>query len=279
MKRVPTPPRFHGGLNQVHRSLGRSRVASLGAVLMRNQCSQVIRYWLSASDHIEENGEGLLIDHVASRCRTVVDVGANIGDWSARVFSRALGHPLALLLYEPQPACALRLRERFADTADARVIELALGEEPSRRVFSEATDNELSSLLRLEGNVARVYEVDVATLDAEIDRHGWSGIDFLKVDAEGYDLHVLRGARRLLESGSIGCIQFEYNRSWALACSTLAGAYALLEENAYTVFLIKSDGLWRLNYSRYGEYFSYSNFVAVYQDKMDWVENIVRGVI
>src|SRR5438046_3858081 len=123
MRRVLTQRLVYGGLNRVHRILGRSRVASRGAILVRNQSSQVIRYWLAASDNIEENGEGVIIDHVASRCRTAVDVGANIGDWSARLISRMSDRPLALLLYEPQPACASRLRERFAERTDAEVIE------------------------------------------------------------------------------------------------------------------------------------------------------------
>jgi hypothetical protein len=159
------------------------------------------------------------------------------------------------------------------------VIESALGEESSRRAFVEGADSAQSSLVPLEGDVAQVYEVDVTTLDAEIDRRGWSGVDFLKVDTEGYDLHVLKGAQGLLGRGSIGCIQFEYNRQWALACSTLAGAYALLEENAYEVFLLKPDGLWRLSYARYGEYFNYSNFVAVHREKISWVNDLIRGIV
>ena len=39
---------------------------------------------------------------------------------------------------------------------------------------------------------------------------GIAGIDFMKIDTEGHELHVLEGARGLLSKQAIGAIQFEY---------------------------------------------------------------------
>jgi hypothetical protein len=78
------------------------------------------------------------------------------------------------------------------------------------------------------------HTVQVTTLEAEIDRLGWPTIDYLKIDAEGYDFHVLSGARRLLECKRIALGQFEYGTAWVSAGSTLTYAVKRLSVDART---------------------------------------------
>src|SRR3954468_16629026 len=99
-------------------------------------------------------------------------------------------------------------------------------------------------------------------LDPEATRLGLDHIDLLKIDAEGYDLHVLRGAQRLLKEQRIDVIQFEYGEAWPYAGSTLSAAYQLLEGAGYQVFALKGEQLVKVDYQLYGEYFRYTNFVA-----------------
>ena len=54
------------------------------------------------------------------------------------------------------------------------------------------------------------HQVEVTTLDEFAVRHGIERIAFLKIDTEGFDVNVLRGARQLLAEGRIGPIQFEF---------------------------------------------------------------------
>ena len=54
-------------------------------------------------------------------------------------------------------------------------------------------------------------------------------MDFLKIDAEGYDYLALCGATTLLREQRIGFIQFEYNSPWTLAGCTLAKALSFME--------------------------------------------------
>lgn len=46
----------------------------------------------------------------------------------------------------------------------------------------------------------------------------------MKVDAEGFDLKVLKDAVRTLGQKQVGMVQFQYNAPWAEAGSTLADA-------------------------------------------------------
>jgi hypothetical protein len=120
-----------------------------------------------------------------------------------------------------------------------------------------------SSLLAGHSSADAVEQrVTVVTVDAELDRLGRGRIDFLKIDAEGFDLHVLRGAADALERQAIGVIQFEYNEPWLQAGSTLHAALALLSGHDYETFLLKASGLHPYDMPTYGELFAYSNFVA-----------------
>lgn len=121
--------------------------------------------------------------------------------------------------------------------------------------------------------------VVTTTLDIEAKRHQLTHIDFLKIDTEGYDFHVLRGSTGLLSGQKIGVIQFEYNAPWAVAGSTLRSAFDLLESFGYQVFLLKFSGLYKLNYDVYGEYLEYSNFVAVSPNRLTDLQPYLKGEI
>ena len=54
-------------------------------------------------------------------------------------------------------------------------------------------------------------KVQLKTLDTYCSENNVAGIDFLKIDTEGFELEVLQGAEKLLASKNIRCIQFEFN--------------------------------------------------------------------
>lgn len=54
------------------------------------------------------------------------------------------------------------------------------------------------------------HSVTCTTLDAFMEANGIERIDLLKIDTEGFDLAVLKGASHALDAGRIGTIQFEF---------------------------------------------------------------------
>jgi hypothetical protein len=116
-------------------------------------------------------------------------------------------------------------------------------------------------------------EVRVTTIDLEVERRGWPSVDFLKIDAEGYDFHVLEGARRLLENGKVSYGQFEYNAPWRLCGSTLTYAIRWLRDLGYACFVLKADGLQTPNTDAFREYYLYSNYAFI---RNDLVEEALR---
>lgn len=264
-------------LRRLHKLLGESSLATYIALKIRNQCDAVVRARLCDGPDAARNGELLLLAQVAPTAHYFVDVGANVGCW-ARAFLDAMESGGSGLLFEPSNDTANRAESLLREYAPRfELVRAAVGDVPGEATFfAEPEFGETSSLVRgFSRQNAVAVRVPVTTLDQEFENRAVDYVDFLKVDAEGFDLKVLKGGVRALERGRIGIVQFEYNAPWALAGSTLAEALALLNKCGYTVFLLKRDGLHKLNYARYGEYFSYSNFVAASAQSMAIVAPLI----
>ena len=132
----------------------------------------------------------------------VLDVGANTGGY-ARLLRR-LGYRGKIVSFEPNPDAFAVLRGEFRDDPAWQGQCVALGSSRGRVAFHVATSNNESSFLdRPEGDwVARVDEVELIPLDAlfadlvkPLDRPRV----FLKMDTQGYDLEVIRGATACLD--------------------------------------------------------------------------------
>jgi len=62
-----------------------------------------------------------------------------------------------------------------------------------------------------DGRLSRTITVPVQRLDDYAAATGLEVIDLLKIDTQGYELRVLSGASRLLESGNVRAIVVELN--------------------------------------------------------------------
>ena len=82
----------------------------------------------------------------------------------------------------------------------------------------------------------------------------------------------------MLSKQNIGVIQFEYGDLWATSGSTLFACIQFLNSFKYEVFLLGKNGLLEFNYDTYGDYFRYSNFVAIAQNKMVTYRDLIKGV-
>lgn len=261
----------------LQKSLAKSQRATRLAIKIREQCNSVIGLRCKSGIEAEHNGEAWLADRIAPAARIVVDVGANLGDWTT-MFALRMRKPGRAVLFEPNTEAAERLEQMVWPNPGLQVdvLRKAVGDiSGTADFFAEAGFGETSSLVQSHSlTQARKLQVPMTTLDDEMATCGIDRIDMLKIDAEGYDLRVLQGAAGLLRGQRVGAIQFEYNAPWAAVGSTLYYAFQFLEGMGYAVFLLKTDGLYRLDPQRTGEYFRYSNFVALQPDRVD---DVLRG--
>lgn len=265
--------------DHMQRLAARSPLAVRLAIAVRNQARCVIKYHLAESPDVNETGEVWLRAVVAGKASRIVDVGANVGDWLAGMLAVKGDDDVRALAFEPSASAFARLSERFGK--DPRIVlqHAAVGDCETRSSFAEEANAGRGSTLvpGFGSTFASTRTVAVTTLDRALAE--WNGADFVKIDAEGYDARVILGARDLLDACAIGVLQFEYNRAWQMAGSTLYGTYRFLEARGYRVFLLKRSGLYELDYERYEEYYEYSNFVALAPAWYDLLRPHLRGKI
>lgn len=268
----------------IHRMLAKHKLFARLAISLSFHCRDIIKYYLSGgTDNIQKDGEAFVIQNVAPYSSIFVDVGAYKGEWTS-TFLEYARRPVRGLLFEPDSEPVGILKKKFGEIEGISIIGAAVGESVERKTFYEnSLYRNVSSLVPNffsdpywdRGVVEKM--VDVTTLDLEVKKHKLDYIDFLKIDAEGYDFYVLKGASQLLSQQKIGVIQFEYIHRWAYAGSTLIHAINFLKSFGYKVFYLRPDGLYNLRYELYGEYFRYTNFIAL-SPQWNWVvDKLFRG--
>lgn len=83
----------------------------------------------------------------------------------------------------------------------------------------------------------------------------------------------------MLEKKRIDIVRFEYNDPWASTNSSLVEAYQIFESFGYKVFHLGQDGLFTYDIASFGDYYSYSNYVAVSPDSMEIIQPLIKGQI
>jgi FkbM family methyltransferase len=215
---------------------------------------------------LASNGEGHLVTAGAPHWRVALDLGANQGDWALTVAAHNDG--CRVHCFEPSPSTAEQCRRNTRRHEAITVHNVGAGDRDGTLAFHDyGAGSVLSSFVAREGSVGmkaeRVVEVPVVTLDRWLDAQGVDRVDFLKIDTEGFEMPILRGARGSLGSGRIGCVQFEYGGTWLDAGESLRNAAELFQSAGWSLFRLLPDALEAVTYDhRAHENFKYTNYVA-----------------
>ena len=147
-----------------------------------------------------------------------IDVGAHDGEF-IRLLKAKLRRP-RIHAFEPAPEPFARLQANHGADPDVTLVNAGVGDEAGRIEFHIYENQVLNSFLPIlpsgaailgNGKLLRNLEVPVQRLDDYAAGSGLEKIDLLKIDTQGYELRVLGGARRLLETGSVRAVAIEMN--------------------------------------------------------------------
>lgn len=224
------------------------------------------------SEHARFSGEDAFLRHLNRYLPSVAnlmvwDVGAHAGAYAVIVKQR---YPTArVYAFEPHPATFQRLAS-VARTYHIFPLELALGETPGAGILYDRAGNGSThaSLHRevvesIHRTTATAHAITVTTVDRLARSLGIAHIDLLKIDAEGGELGILRGAGALIAAGAIDAIQFEFNEMNIVSRAFLRDFAELLPD--YDLYRMLPDGLVLLRdqpaFLR--EIFAYQNIVAL----------------
>jgi FkbM family methyltransferase len=148
------------------------------------------------------DSETLFINAYLKRGDVVVDVGANVGE-TVLAASKAVGSLGQVFAFEPHPRTFSLLQRNLTlnSASNVRAFNLALGENQGTVLFSDDRRDDMNRVITTPNGTP----VPVDTLDSLIS--SLPRIDLLKVDVEGYEKFVFRGASATLRRTA--CIFFE----------------------------------------------------------------------
>lgn len=228
-----------------------------------------------AGAYLDGSGERVLFNLIkkcapAHEHKVVIDAGANIGDFTANILEK-LGEKVTVHAFEPAKAVFQQLSARYA--TDHRVIlnNCALGRESeTRNLFGTGADTGMASLVKrdlahLGMATAMQEEVEVKRLSdycvaASIDK-----IVLLKIDVEGFELEVLKGAEPLFANRQIQLCSFEFGGCNLDSRTFLRDFFQFFEQHNLRIFRITPNGT-LVNLPRYREQlerFTTTNYVAM----------------
>lgn len=252
-------------------------IASLGNTNSRkqqenNQTTEVSADNLNNGESIN-NYELKIIENFIASGNVVFDIGANIGSWTNQVLN--ICPDVQIHLFEPAPPIYQTLLQNLAEPIKSGQLvlnNLAIAHQPEIREFYYYEKSSGWSTFHRRFEIEKQYNIQspqpfqvlTATLDDYVQTRGIKRINFLKIDTEGGELEVLRGATNLLQKGKVDYIQFEYGGTFVDANITLKQVFEHLQKFRYTIFKILPNALQPLpQFSPEYENYEYSNFLAV----------------
>ncbi len=224
------------------------------------------------SDTAEATGEPWFLKQLQRRnVRVIVDVGANDLAYGQAEFPQA-----KIFAFEPHPDSYLRLVRGAA--RNVVPVNAAVGESAGVVDFWDFDDgaprkkdqptSQLATVHKglieqLYQQPAKQYQVNMMTLDSFCEQKNIAKIDLLKIDAEGNELAVLKGASNLLAARGIDCIQFEFNETTIFAGVFFKDFVDMLPD--FTFYRLLPAGAVSLGEYRplTHEIFGFQNIVAV----------------
>jgi FkbM family methyltransferase len=158
----------------------------------------------------------------------ILDGGACKGEWAA--LARRLFPQAQILMVEPQPRHAQHLQGLCAAQAGLQFAPVLLGPisgvQVDFTVLDDAGGGTGSSVLPENSDVPRhVLPLHTTTLDALVQAQGFGPPDLIKLDVQGYELEVLKGAGGCLEAGPVLLLELSvwpYNQGSPLLADMLA---------------------------------------------------------
>ncbi|MCS7227201.1 MAG: FkbM family methyltransferase [Chloroflexota bacterium] len=150
-----------------------------------------------------------------AKVHTIFDVGAFVGDFTARFLSQ---FPQAqIYAFEPSPSQYQKLEQRFRGHPRVHTFPIAISDQEGMGRFFLNSNPATNSLLSFSNHAAypgqfstnATLSVPITTLDLFCRKHNISTIDILKVDVQGADMLVLKGAENLLRTANIAFVYVE----------------------------------------------------------------------
>ena len=215
--------------------------------------------------------KSILQKKTTSQKLVVFDVGANVGNYS--LYVKEINSNTDIYAFEPHPKTFKHL-EKVAAQKGFEAFNVGCGEEKGSLTIYDYAHNDGSSHASLyKGVMEEIYHKESIATEVEIiplapfiedliQKNKISHIDLLKIDTEGHELAVLKGAKPILEKGIIKTIHFEFNAMNIMSRTFFKDFMDLLPN--YQFYRMLPNSLHKIEkYDPiYDEIFAFQNIVA-----------------
>ena len=156
---------------------------------------------VSDDDYLDHIADGFepdmvrLFRTVTNEPKVVLDIGANIG-CTAILFSSLAEEVYA---FEPSKS-TFEFLQKNLDTANienVKLFNIGLGAEPSETTLTFAPSNRSGGFVSNTTQASAGHNVEtitICTVDSVAEEENLQRVDFIKIDVEGFEGHVIRGA-------------------------------------------------------------------------------------
>ncbi len=204
----------------------------------------------------------------------VFDVGANVGDYSRLIAENIIN--AHIFSFEPHPKTFEILKINTKDLQNIYIFNCALSSKKGKLELYDYKSNDSSPHSSFNKDIFKsihkakdinTYKVDVCTIDNFCSENNIEIIDFLKIDVEGYELDVLKGAKMMLDNCKIRCIQFEFTQINVYTKVFFKDFWDILSEK-YRIYRLIPKSMYEIK--KYDptlcEIFGFQNFVAIHKE-------------
>lgn len=204
----------------------------------------------------------------------VFDVGANQGNYTELLLKNI--NNIYVYAFEPHPITFKKLNERFITYNNIKLFNVALSDKIGDSNIYDYLNNDGSTHASLKSQVFSdihyqshiSHSVLTSTIDQMTNDNNVEFIHFLKIDVEGMEYEVLKGAKKMITNKKISIIQFEFTKINAISKVFFKDFWDMLSNN-YKIYRLLPKGL--LQITTYdptiNEIFGFHNYVAIINDK------------
>ena len=215
-----------------------------------------------ASGYANYSGELFIIKHLKHNLNggVIFDVGANIGDWSKFFIKECKNINYKLHLFEPSKFTFQSLKANL--DGNYNFHQIGFGDKNEQlTLFYDKTNQGSASILN--SNFAHSELIQIRTIDSFCKENKISTIDFLKMDFQGFEFNILKGAKKMLRNNAIKFIQFEIDEP-SIDNKIFFKDFWIMLNKKYDIYHSLYNGLVKIkNYNPEVENFRCMNYLAI----------------
>ena len=229
---------------------------------------------IGSGGEVEDSGEIAMfkeLQHLAQTEYCIFDVGANKGQFATLLLNHLDGYNLSVHSFEPATHTFQMLQQNLKDHKQIRLNNIGLGEKPGKfTLYYNDIGSGWASLTKrklahfgIEFDLSEIVTID--TVDNYCLKNDIHNIDLLKLDVEGHELDVLRGAENMFQSHSIKMVSFEFGGCNIDTKTFFQDFYYFFKERNMAIYRITPSGyLYPIPfYNESYEQFRTTNFLAL----------------